>query len=282
MRVKKTFNNNVLLATSHQQEVIVIGGGIAFHKHPGDEVDASKIEKVFTASKFSHFNGFLDLVNAIPEVYFELSATILLKAETELNTKFGSSVLIALIDHIHFAVQRAQQGIQIQNNLLWEIEKIYPQEYQLGQDALEVIKQATNVTLPTDEAGFIALKFVEGATDNYHQVNHDLKLITEIINLIQYQLNYPIDEHSISYHRLVTHLKFLLLRIYDSDKAAGNSDENIDLLTSISTAYPNAFMLAKKVQIYLQQRLTVLVSANELTFLTIHIERIIKENIKNN
>ncbi|MFC6177744.1 PRD domain-containing protein [Companilactobacillus huachuanensis] len=279
MKVKKTFNNNVLLAESDHQEFIVLGAGVAFHKHSGDDVDQSKIEKIFMASKFSHFNGFLDLINAIPEIYFNISAEIMLEAEKRLNTKFDSSVLIALIDHIHFSVQRQEQGIIIKNNLLWQIEKIYPVEYQIGYDALKIIKTATGVTLPQDEAGFIGLKFIEGATDNHSDVNKNLKITSDILNIIQYRMSRPIDDKSVSYRRLITHLNFLLVRIYDTDKSAGNSDDNIELLTTISNSYPKAFEIAKKVQIYIQQQLNVTVSANELTFLTIHIQRVMKENI---
>jgi Transcriptional antiterminator len=246
MKVKKTFNNNVLLASSNHQEFIVLGAGVAFHKHPGDEVDQSKIEKIFTASKFSHFNGFLDLINAIPEIYFNISAEIMLEAENRLNTKFDSSVLIALIDHIHFSVQRQKQGIIIQNNLLWQIEKIYPEEYQVGCDALKIIETATGVVLPQDEAGFIGLKFIEGATDNHSNVNKNIKITSDILNIIQYRMSKPIDDQSISYRRLITHLNFLLVRIYDTDKSAGNSDDNIQLLTTISNTYPQAFEIAKK------------------------------------
>ena len=280
MKVKKTFNNNVLLAISNHQEYVVLGAGVAFQKHSGDEVDQSKIEKIFMASKFSHFNGFLDLINAIPEIYFNISAEIILKAEGILKTKFDSSVLIALIDHIHFSVQRQKQGIIIiRNNLLWQIEKIYPEEYRVGCIALEIIERETGTSLPQDEAGFIGLKFVEGSTNNHSNVNKNIKITSDILNIIQYRMNHSINAKSISYRRLITHLNFLLVRIYDSDKAAGNNDDNIELLTTISSAYPKAFEIAKKVQIYIQQQLKTTVSANELTFLTIHIQRIMKENI---
>lgn len=279
MRIKKTFNNNALLATSKGQEFIVLGSGIAFQKHLGDEVDQAKVEKIFTASKFSHFNGFLDLVNAIPEVYFNISAEIMLVAEKKMNTKFDSSVLIALIDHIHFAVKRQEKGITIQNNLLWEIEKIYPNEFEIGIKAIEIIKRETEVLLPRDEAGFIGLKFVEGGSDRQTNVNENLKITKDIVDIIQYKVGKTINSESISYRRLITHLNFLLVRIYDSDKSTGNSDDNIELLTTISSTYPDAFEIAKKVQLYIQKQLKVIVSANELTFLTIHIQRVMKENI---
>ena len=39
MRIKKVFNNNVLLAEKNGREVVLIGKGIGFKKHTGDDVE---------------------------------------------------------------------------------------------------------------------------------------------------------------------------------------------------------------------------------------------------
>lgn len=46
MRLKKAFNNNALLALDdNDEEVIVMGKGIAFGKKSGDLIDESLIQK---------------------------------------------------------------------------------------------------------------------------------------------------------------------------------------------------------------------------------------------
>lgn len=59
-------------------------------------------------------------------------------------------------DHCHFAIERYKQGMVIRNVLLWEIKRLYQNEFALGLEALDIIEQRLGVRLPEDEAGFIA------------------------------------------------------------------------------------------------------------------------------
>ncbi|MGO4027288.1 PRD domain-containing protein, partial [Staphylococcus pseudintermedius] len=66
-------------------------------------------------------------------------------------------VHIALSDHLSFAVERIARGISIQNKLLNEIKSLYQPEYAIGVWALKHIKKRLDITMPIDEAGYIAL-----------------------------------------------------------------------------------------------------------------------------
>ena len=47
MRIKKVFNNNVVLVVNNlREEQVVMGKGIGFNKYPKDIVDTSKIENI--------------------------------------------------------------------------------------------------------------------------------------------------------------------------------------------------------------------------------------------
>ncbi|MCB6551603.1 transcription antiterminator LicT, partial [Parabacteroides distasonis] len=49
MNIVKVLNNNVVLSMNENHEdVIVLGNGIAFQKKYGDQIDDSKIERIFT------------------------------------------------------------------------------------------------------------------------------------------------------------------------------------------------------------------------------------------
>ena len=51
--IVKVLNNNVVLSMNENHEdVIVLGNGIAFQKKYGDQIDDSKIERIFTHSRF--------------------------------------------------------------------------------------------------------------------------------------------------------------------------------------------------------------------------------------
>lgn len=70
------------------------------------------------------------------------------------------SLYITLTDHCFFAMERMKNGQVIRNVLLWEIRRLYPKEFQLGQEARAIIAKRLGVELPEDEAGFIALHTV--------------------------------------------------------------------------------------------------------------------------
>ena len=48
MKVEKVINNNLVRSLdSRNQEILVMGSGLGFKKKPGDEIDSSKVEKVY-------------------------------------------------------------------------------------------------------------------------------------------------------------------------------------------------------------------------------------------
>ncbi|WP_245237620.1 CAT RNA binding domain-containing protein, partial [Paenibacillus ihuae] len=49
MKIAKVLNNNVVtVMDASQNELVIMGRGIAFKKHAGDYLDEDKIEKVFS------------------------------------------------------------------------------------------------------------------------------------------------------------------------------------------------------------------------------------------
>lgn len=77
-----------------------------------------------------------------------------------LGKRLNDSIYVSLTDHINFAIQRNQKGLDIKNALLWETKRLYKDEFAIGKEALVMVKNKTGVSLPEDEAGFIALHIV--------------------------------------------------------------------------------------------------------------------------
>lgn len=278
MKIKRIFNNNALLADKNGREVVLFGNGIGFQKKRNDEVDETKIERLFTPSDNDWFTTFQELIGSIPAKYFELSVKIVALAEKMLGQQFKDYVLIALTDHIHFAVIRHQKHMDIKNEILWEIQRIYQEEYQVGLEALKLIKRETGVELPEDEAGFIAMKFVENTINQgIKRDNESTELINNILNIAQYQLNIKFNVKFMSYQRFIAHLRFFAERLHRSNGVEGNSDIDVNLLTNVSQKYERAFKCAKQIQIFVQEQTSKKISANELAYLTIHIQRILTE-----
>lgn len=67
MKIHKVINNNVVSTFDEAgQELVVMGRGLAFQKKSGEEVDETKIEKVFTLKDPQTFDNFKLLLREIP------------------------------------------------------------------------------------------------------------------------------------------------------------------------------------------------------------------------
>lgn len=142
MRVKKVFNNNILCAVDEEgNEVIVTGKGLGFQKHTGEFLDENKIEKTYRMVDKQEQRKLRELVQQIPMEDLLLTEQLIAKIRQHITQPLNESLLITLTDHISFAMQRKQQGIEFTNPLAGSIMCYYPTEYQMGCRCLEIIKQ---------------------------------------------------------------------------------------------------------------------------------------------
>ena len=153
MRIEKVINNNIVSAFDDTgRELVLMGRGLGFGGHPGQPVDEKKVEKVFRIKSRATADQLKELLADMPLERAQISADIISFAKSNLNLKLNQSIYVTLTDHINFAIERFEQGINLQNALLWEIKRFYPHEYELGHYALELVKERIGVDLPEDEA----------------------------------------------------------------------------------------------------------------------------------
>lgn len=277
MKITKILNNNVVIVlNAHQEETVVMGRGIGFKKRTGETVDHPLIEKIFTLNNGDIKERYQELLAEIPLDCITTAEKIITLARQQLTSKLHNIIYITLTDHIHFSLQRHAQGLDIKNVLLWEIKKLYPEEFSVGLEALKIITQRLTVTLSEDEAGFIALHLVNAQlNDNMHNTMQITRVMQEIMNIIKchFTLNYHVD--ALSYHRFVTHLKFFAQRLLGKNSV--NSDDD-SLYLVVKETYPASFICANKVGNYITQHYQHRLTNEEMLFLTIHIERVRSES----
>lgn len=279
MQVKKIFNNNVLLALEGEKEQVLIGRGIGFQKHTGDAVDMANVEQVFAPTTDSWMGNFKKLVADIDPEYFEVAATIIKEATERLQTQFNENMLISLTDHIHFAVYRMQNHIEIHNEILWEIKRIYRNEFQIGLWALDLINQHFGVQLPEDEAGFIGIKFVENSMSDQDgdQTRAMTSLINGILDIVKYQLRLDLDEDGLNYQRFLVHLRFFARHLASKQSTGSITAVDDVLYRHVTQRFTTAFACVEKICAFVKQKTGTDVNANEQIFLTIHVQRILAE-----
>lgn len=274
MQILKVINNNVVSAYNEKgKEVIVTGKGIGFQKKPKDEIDGNKIEKIFRLDDETT-KEFEKVVADIPYDYLQIVTRIISMANDMMEHKLGKGIYLSLLDHLNYAIVRGKQGVSVENSILWEIKRFYAVEFQIGMYAIELIKKELNVELPEDEAGFIALHILNA------ELGSDMKktsivpdILKDVYNIIGYSAKHKIDETSIYYDRFVIHFKFLLERIIKKIEYTGNDDA---LYEMIRMQFPESYRCAIRIQTYLKNRMDYVVPEEELAYLTIHIESLMK------
>jgi beta-glucoside operon transcriptional antiterminator len=253
MLIRKIFNNNVVLAVAlaeDENELILMGRGIAFQKKVGDLIDESKVDKKFVQGLS---NKLTELLKDIPQPHLDLADEIIHNAKSQLAAKLNDYIYLTLTDHLDFAITRIQQGQILRNPLLWEIRKIYPKEYKIGKQAVEMVKEKLGVVLPDDEAGSIALHLVN-AQNGIHQMDQTIeitKMVQDILQIVKYHFGIDLDEDSINYSRFVVHLRFFGQRLLEQQT---NPHENNDLFEIVKEKYPNVYNCVEIINGYVRRQ----------------------------
>ena len=271
--IEKVINNNIISAYEKSgAEVIVMGRGIGFKKKQGEVVPADQISKIFRIKSRTLTEQFKELLANMPLERVRISDEIISHAKDHLKLKLNQSIYVTLTDHINFAIERVSQGIEPQNALLWEIKRFYPQEFQLGIYALELIHDRLGILLPEDEAGFIALHFVnaEYGTDIRDAVKFPNQM-QAIVDIVERELGILLDESSLHYERFMTHIKFLIQRIYRKELL---SSEDRELSLMMQRKYPREYQCSVKVAEYIMQATGCRLSEEEIMYLSVHIRRV--------
>jgi beta-glucoside operon transcriptional antiterminator len=274
MKIEKVYNNNVVSAFNEENiELVVMGKGLAFQKKPGDEIDEEKIEKVFTLKNNDISERFKTLLYEVSLELMEVAEEIIKLAKGKLGRELNDSIYISLTDHINFAIERNKKGLNIKNALLWEIKKLYKDEFSLGLKALSMIKEKLDVTLPEDEAGYIAMHIVNAElNEEMPNIVNITKTMQDILKIVKYHFGIEFNEESLNFFRFVTHLKFFAQRLYS--KTYMQSDDDF-LFEAVKNKHKDAFECTEKINDYVKRKFDYELTNDEKLYLTVHIERVV-------
>lgn len=277
MRIQKILNNNVVVALDENgAETVLMGRGLGFGRKTGDEVPAAMVEKRFTLHSDQLSDKFQQLMASIPLAHFLMSERIINHAKLALGKELSDSIYVTLPDHISAAIQRYKEGIRLPNPLLWDIRQFYKDEYNAALKANEIVLEETGVEFTEDEAGFIAMHFVNAQVGGEIREVYDMTyLMQEAFRIVREAFGTEPDRDSIDYYRFVTHLKFFARRIVSGDRYG---DDEADLLEVVRFKYPKAYACAEKVCAYVRREKGFQAGKNELLYLTIHIARLTEKH----
>lgn len=271
-RIEKVLNNNVLIA-SHPtyDEVVLIGKGIGFGKKKGDVIEQRDVEKWFILKNEREQEQYKKLLPHVDEEFIGLMNDIIHHIRTRTNSSLNEHIHVALTDHILFAIKRLEQGMDIKNPFLVETKSLYPLEYGVATEVVNMLNERLHIELPEGEIGFIALHIHSALTNHQlSEVNQHSQLISRLVSVVEEQLDIRIDRESIHYLRFVRHLRYAIERVKKGEKI----EEPKKLLNILKETYPLCYNLSWKLIKIMQQTLQLPVDEAEAVYLTLHLQRL--------
>ncbi|WP_077301932.1 glucose PTS transporter transcription antiterminator GlcT [Virgibacillus pantothenticus] len=270
--VKKTLNNNVLIALDDQEkEVVLIGSGIGFHYKKKDIIHKSEIEKLFVLRDEQEQEQYKQLLPRVDETLLHSIIAVIDMIRKRSDVMLNESVHVALTDHIVFAYNRMLKGLEIKNPFLSETKVLYPFEYEIASEIVDYLNQHLEVQLPEGEIGFIALHVHSAITNkNLSEINKYSQLVTQFVDIIEEQLKIKVDRTGIEYTRLVRHIRYTIERVLKEETV----EEPAKIASLLKKEYPTCYNLAWKLIKMMQQTLKQPVYEAEAVYLTMHLQRL--------
>ncbi len=272
--IVKVLNNNALLVQKEDEELIVMAKGIGFGKKCGQDVEIPRNAKQYKMQKsYQSKQKSNNIIDYIDPVYIEIASEIISCTKDKFG-KVEHDILLPLADHIYFAIKRIKDNDLPSNPFYMDIQLIFPDEYEVALKAKDIIKKYIGVEINADEVGFITLHIHSSVSVNKVGESMEvMRVMRDFFNKLQKELNIRIDLNSLSYIRLMNHIKFLLLRL--------NNDEELqmDISSFTKDKFPFAYERARLLCEELSKVLNKELPDSELGYLALHLERILSSTI---
>lgn len=279
MKISRVLNNScVVVLDDNQKELILMGNGIGYAKRADDMVDKEKIDKVFVMQDQRKQNCFEELLARVPDQIVDLSEELIEGAAETLGAALDESIHIALPDHIARAIDNYRENIVLRNTLLLEIQKFYGKEYEIGLRGLKLIREKTGCLLAEDEAGFIAMHFINAQSNSEsNQTKAMITLVEEMDQMISSCFGAQmadLDRSSLVYIRYMTHLKFFAQRILEKTYFEAQDEDDLNL---VMKRYKKEYDCSRKVCEYIREKYDYEVDQDEILYLTVHLVQIMRK-----
>lgn len=283
MKIAKSLNNNMVLAVDDQgRECVLKGKGIGYQKKKGDRIDEEQIELRFVPASQEESRHFQQLFSEIPEEYWDMAGKVVDYARTRRKLPVSDKVILPLCDHMAGAVERYQQGIALDNPMLWDVKRVYPKEYRVGKYALTLIEEQYGITMKDDEAAYLAYHFVIDELGS--QPGPDPGIMTEIagriIEIVEKSFQIELNEEDWNYQRFLTHLKFFVKRVIEREPNEESEDQS--LFEEVRSHYPHVYKCVERISDYILIEHHYDVNRDEQLYLMMHLERVTRKAVRRN
>lgn len=276
-RVGKILNNNGVIAINmdDNQEYVLLGKGIGFGKKVSQRFEKPEGTARYRLAQDTERGTARSLVQGMDPCFLEIADEILGEAER----MFGSvdrKILFTLADHISFAVSRIRKNEPISNPLTDDIKALFYNEFKAASRLKEILKEKLSVDIDDHEIGYVALHIHSAIEDeNVSVAMQTARAVHICIGMIEEMTGEKIDVISLSYNRLMNHIKYMVTRCLTGEKVRLNMNDYMEI------KFPKSYEISKKVCEEFGKSIGITIDEVETGYLAMHIERVYQlENIE--
>ena len=268
-RITKILNHNSFMGieSKNDQECLIMGKGVAFGKKVGQTVSVTGDARVYSLKELTDRGEAKEIIKSVSPLCLELANEVLDQAEEEFG-KVDRAILFTMADHLDFAVRRIQNGEQISNPLTDDIRIMFYKEYKVAGCIRDLLKEKLGIRIDEHEIGYIALHVHAAIVDeNVSQAMEIARTVRECICMVEEETGKSIDVMSLSYNRLMNHVRYMVARAIHGEKL------KMSLNDYMSVKFPGPYMTAEKICRKMEKSLKLPIPDIEIGYLAMHLER---------
>ncbi len=275
MKIRKKLNNNVVIAVNKMNvEFVLVGKGLAYGKTIHDEIETAEAEKVFKIRGKGVAEKLSRIIEDIPLEHVKVCDEIINFAKRELKEELNEKIYLTLIDHLSFAIERHNAGIDISSLLKFEIKKIAPEEFRVALAALDIVEKRLHIRLPDDEAVYIAFHILDSRTTEDPFTLKSIEFVANIMKTIRSEYEINCDEDYQPYNRFIIHLQYLARRIFQPDKVLKIEDD-LFLYQKLKEELPETHRCVCLIEQKIWEDYSFQLNENEKSYLMVHLYHLI-------
>lgn len=269
-RISKVLNHNGVIAIDMEdnKEYVLLGKGVGFGKKVSERFERPEDCTVYSLQETTERGNAKDLVKSVEPEYLAITNQILNEAEKQFGA-IDRGILFSMADHIAFAVKRVMKGEQISNPLTDDIKALFYSEYKVAAMLRELLRSEKQIEIDDDEIGYVALHIHSALEKESVSVSMQMAgAVRECVTLIEERKGKKIDIMSLSYNRLMNHVKYMVARVLKGEELKVNMNDYVE------HNFPESFQLATVVCDHLGHAMHVQLDQVEVGYLAMHIERV--------
>ena len=275
-RVSKVLNNNGVIAIDmdENKEYVILGKGVGFGKKVSQRFDKPEGCTTYRLEQETERGSAKELIKGIEPEYLEIADAILTESQKVFGDSIDRGILFPLADHISFAVARIRRNEQISNPLTEDIKVLFYSEFKVAETLKTILRERLQIEIDDHEVGYVALHIHSAIGDEKVSVAmQTARAVRECIDMIEKATGKPIDVLSLSYNRLMNHMKYMVARASTGEKL------NLDMNEYMLDQYPQAYKVATDICKNLEGCIGHNLDETETGYLAMHIQRVYKDAV---